>query len=117
METPKIPPLAMEQLVAQNLDVIDFVINERRAYIFASKMEYDDVRQELAVVLVRAIQIYRPGGKATLRTYIGESLRHALPYITAKYGRRGMTGVPKDCWPHICSLNQLQEDFGFDIEG
>ena len=117
VETPKIPPVVMEQLVAQNLDTIDFVVNEGRRYIHASKIEYEDMRQELAAVLVRAIQLYQPNEKATLRTYIGKSLRRALPRITAEYGRRGMTGVPKDGWPHICSLNQLQEDFGFDIEG
>lgn len=116
-DTPEIPSPVMERLVSENIDLIEREIRAHYLYVQASKIEIDDMRQELAVVLIRSIQLFQHGHGTSMRTYIGNSVRRAIPAIAAKYSRRGITHVPEDRWPRICSLNQLQEDYGFDIEG
>lgn len=97
-------------LVEANLWCIDSVIRKNRSLMRAARLEYDDVYQQLAVRLIKAVAGFDPE-KGRLEQHIFAQLKYEL--LSCKSARRlcGMTGTPRDFQKsHIISLDAIPED-------
>ena len=65
------------RLVVDYLWCIDCVIHQNYSLVRAAHLEWDDVYQTLAMRLIRAIELYRPGARS-LKSYIFSQLQYEL---------------------------------------
>lgn len=96
-------------LVEANLWCIDAVIRENRPLMRAARLEYDDVYQQLAVRLIKAVAGF-DSEKGRLEQHIFAQLKYEL--LSCKSARRlcGMTGTPREFRKsHIISLDAIPE--------
>lgn len=97
-------------IVEDYLWCIDVVIQRNRPLMAAVRMEYDDVYQQLALRLIKAVAGFDPE-KGRLEQHIFAQLRYEL--LNCKAARRlcGVTGAPKDFRKeHILSLDAPASD-------
>lgn len=96
-------------LVEANLWCIDSVIRKNRPLMRAAQLEYDDVYQQLAVRLIKAVAGYDPE-KGCLEQHIFAQLRYELLNCKSAYRLCGMTGTPREFRKsHIISIDALPE--------
>lgn len=97
-------------IVEDHLWCIDSIIQKNRPMIRAARLEYDDVYQQLALRLIKAVAGYDPE-KGALRQHIFSQLKFELLNCRKASRLCGLTGVPsglrKDA---IVSLNVLSEE-------
>lgn len=97
-------------IVEANLWCIDSVIRQNRPLMRAARLEYDDVYQQLALRLIKAVAGFDPQ-KGTLQQHIFAQLRYEL--LSCKSARRlcGLTGAPKEYRKRdMVSLDALSEN-------
>ena len=85
-------------LVEKYLWCIDTVIRKNRPLMRAAQLEYDDVYQQLALRLIRAVAGFDPQ-KGTLQQHIFAQLRMELQktaHSKSAYRLCGLTGAPKE---------------------
>ncbi len=97
------------QLVEEHLWCIDRVMRSNRTLITAAHLDRDDVYQQLAVRLIKAVSGYDPD-KGGLRQHIFAQLKYEL--LNCKSVRRlyGITGAPKALRGNIVSIGAIRED-------
>lgn len=98
-------------IVEEHLWCIDCVIRKNRPLMVAAQMEYDDVYQQLAIRLIKAVAGFDPE-KGRLEQHIFAQLRYEL--LNCKTARRlcGVTGAPKEFRrEHILSLDAPATDY------
>lgn len=96
-------------LVEANLWCIDSVIRKNRPLMRAARLDYDDVYQQLAVRLIRAVAGFDPD-KGNLQQHIFAQLRYELLNCKTAYRLCGMTGAPREFRKsHIISIDALPE--------
>lgn len=83
------------ELVEENLWRIKAVIKRNRALIRAAHMDAEDVYQQLALRLIRAVETFDPD-KGALSQHLNAQLRFELLNCKAPYRLFGMTGLPKE---------------------
>ncbi len=83
------------RIVEEHLWCIDSVINENAALIRAAHLDRDDVYQQLAVRLIRAVEGFDPD-KGKLDQHIFAQLRYELLNCKRTYRLTGITGAPAD---------------------
>ena len=96
-------------IVEANLWCIDSVIRQNRPLMRAARLEYDDVYQQLALRLIKAVAGFDPQ-KGTLQQHIFAQLKYEL--LSCKSARRlcGLTGAPKEYRKRdMVSLDALSE--------
>ena len=99
-------------IVEANLWCIDSVIHQNRPLMRAARLEYDDVYQQLALRLVKAVVGYDPE-KGRLEQHIFAQLKYELLSCKSVYRLCGMTGTPRSFRKrHIISIDALSEDSG-----
>ena len=99
-------------IVEDHLWCIDRVIQKNRPLMRAARLEYDDVYQQLAIRLIKAVAGYDPD-KGSLQQHIFAQLKYELLNCKAACRLYGMTGVPRDFHSsNILSLDSLSEDSG-----
>ena len=99
-------------IVEDHLWCIDRVIQKNRPLMRAARLEYDDVYQQLAIRLIKAVAGYDPD-KGSLQQHIFAQLKYELLNCKAACRFYGMTGVPKDFRSsNIISLEAIPEDSG-----
>ena len=97
-------------IVEDHLWCIDRVIQKNRPLMRAARLEYDDVYQQLAIRLIKAVAGYDPD-KGSLQQHIFAQLKYELLNCKAACRRYGMTGVPGDFRSsNIISLDAIPED-------
>lgn len=97
-------------IVEANLWCIDSVIHQNRPLMRSARLEYDDVYQQLALRLIKAVAGYDPE-KGRLEQHIFAQLKYELLSCRSAYRLCGMTGTPRSFRKrHIISIDALSED-------
>lgn len=97
-------------IVEANLWCIDNVIRQNRPLMRAARLEYDDVYQQLALRLIKAVAGFDPQ-KGTLQQHIFAQLKYELLNCKSAYRLCGLTGAPKEYRKKdMVSLDALSEN-------
>ena len=83
------------RIVVSYLWCIDCVIRQNYALVQAAHLDTDDVYQSLALRLIRAVELYRPGPKS-LKRYIFAQLKYELLTCKSAKSRYGFGAAPYD---------------------
>ena len=95
-------------LVVTYLWCIDCVIRQNYSLVQAAHLDRDDVYQALAVRLIRAVELYRPGTRS-LKSYIFMQLKYELLNCKSARARYGLGAAPYDLRGAVVSLEALAE--------
>ena len=95
-------------LVVTYLWCIDCVIRQNYTLVRAAHLDRDDVYQALAVRLIRAVELYRPGAWS-LKSYIFTQLKYELLNCKSARVRYGFGAAPYDLRGAVVSLEALVE--------
>ena len=96
------------KLVASYLWCIDSVIRQNYSLVQAAHLDKDDVYQDLALRLIRAVERYRRGTRS-LKGYIFAQLKYELLNCKSARARYGFCSAPYDLRGAIVSLDTLNE--------
>ncbi len=110
-EWKKKEPLSVEQrnaIVVNYLWCIDSVIRQNYGLMLAARLDRDDVYQSLAMRLIRAVELYKPGAKG-LKSYIFMHLKYELLNCKSTKARYGINGAPYDLRGIVVSMEALAE--------
>lgn len=80
-------------LVTQYLWCIDSVIHQNYSLVQVAHLDRDDVYQSLAMRLIRAVELYRPGPRS-LKSYIFMQLKYELLNCKSAKVRYGFGAAP-----------------------
>ena len=83
------------KIVEEHLWCIKAVIKQNQGLIRAARLEYDDVYQQLAERLIRAVRTFDPD-KGDLLKYVFHQLHYELLDMKTPRALYGITGVPGD---------------------
>ncbi|MFR8333611.1 MAG: hypothetical protein ACLU9S_15670 [Oscillospiraceae bacterium] len=96
-------------IVVEHLWCINAVIRQNRALMRTAGLDYDDVYQQLAIRLIRAVAGFDPD-KGKLEQHIFAQLKFELLNCKTPYRLCGMTGLPKDyCKEKIIPFEAIQK--------
>lgn len=97
-------------IVEDHLWCIDSIIQKNRPLVRAARLEYDDVYQQLALRLIKAVAGYDPA-KGNLKQHIFAQLKYELMSCKSASRLYGITGAPREfCKSSIIALDTLHED-------
>ena len=96
------------QIVTTYLWCIDCVIHQNYTLIQAAHLDRDDVYQALALRLIRAVELYKPGPKS-LKSYIFTRLKYELLSCKSSKSRFGFSAAPYNLQDAVISLDALAE--------
>jgi len=97
-------------IVEDHLWCIDRIIQKNRPLMRAARLEYDDVYQQLAIRLIKAVAGFDPE-KGNLQQHIFAQLKYELLNCKTAYRICGMTGAPGDFRKgSIISLDAIPEN-------
>ena len=91
-------------LVEEHLPCIEAVMRRNRRLIRDNRLDTDDVYQQLALRLIKAVGNYDPH-KSNLKTHIMAQLQYELLNCKSAYRRFGVTDAPRDLGSRIVSLD------------
>ncbi len=94
--------------VEEHLWCIDSVIHQNYCLVQAAHLDRDDVYQALALRLIRAVELYRPGARS-LKGYIFMQLKFELLTCKSAKVRYGLCATPYDLRGAVMSLDALEE--------
>lgn len=103
-------------LVESHLGCIWWTINKNRRLIAAADLEDDDVFQQLAVRMIRAIQNYDPDKGKDLEQHIFAQLQYEILNCKDAAKRYGLKGAPYGARDLVVSLEALA-DAGVQFAG
>ena len=82
-------------IVEAHLHCIDKVMRKNKALIHAAHMDSDDVYQQLAIRLIKAVDSFDPE-KGGLEQHIYAQLQYEMLNCKRPYRLLGITGLPED---------------------
>ncbi len=91
------------RIVEENLHRINKTIRRNWALIKAAHLDRDDVYQQLAIRLIRAVETFDPA-KGELAQHINAQLQYELLNCKDSKTRYGFTGAPRDLRGAVISL-------------
>lgn len=96
-------------IVEANLHRIDKAMRRNRALIRSARMDRDDVYQQLAIRLIKAVDSFDPE-KGTLEQHIDAQLQYEMLNCKRPYRLHGITGLPADYrGGQIISFDSIRE--------
>ena len=95
-------------LVEAHLSCINDVMHSNRKLIRAARLDQDDVYQQLALRLIKAVETFDPD-KGDLETHIKAQLRYELLDCRSAYRRFGVTNAPRNLGGVIVSLDEYRD--------
>lgn len=104
------------ELLKKYMDLPGYIIRENWTLVVATHMEVEDVKQELLLRGLQAIETYDPSAGASLRHHVNIAMRYHLIKLAHAASNRGMTHVPRGVRVTFCSVEALSES-GFELEG
>lgn len=104
------------ELLEEFMDLPGYIIRENWPLVAATRMEVEDLKQELLLRAMQAIETYDPHGGASLRHYLNVCLQYHLMRLAKAASTKGMTHVPKGVRVTFCSVEAMSEK-DFDLEG
>ncbi len=96
------------RIVEKNLHHIDKTIRRNRAMIKAAHLDRDDVYQQLALRLIRAVAGFDPE-KGSLEQHIAAQLQYEILNCKSSQSRYGFTQAPYDLRGAVVSLEACSE--------
>ncbi|MDE7245416.1 MAG: hypothetical protein K2O18_15780 [Oscillospiraceae bacterium] len=96
------------ELVLEYLWCIDCVIRQNYTLVQAARLDRDDVYQSLALRLIRAVELYKPGAKS-LKGYIFSQLKYELLNCKSAKVRYRFCAAPYDLRDAVISIDALME--------
>lgn len=99
-------------LVMAYLWCIDCVIHQNYTLVRAAHLDRDDVYQALAVRLIRAVELYRPGTRS-LKSYIFMQLKYELLNCKSARVRYGLGAAPYGLRGAVVSLDLLARESSY----
>ena len=97
------------RIVEEHLHCIDTVIGQNWPLIRATRLERDDVYQQLAIRLIRAVETFDPA-KGKLAQHINAQLQYELLNCKDSRRRYGFTAAPRDLRGAVISLDDFRDD-------
>jgi hypothetical protein len=82
-------------LFEEHRPLITSVIRKNRTLLFALRLEYEDVSQQLSIAMLSAIRKFDPDKSPSLAAHIRCSLQFEILNIKRIHKPFGITGVPK----------------------
>ncbi len=104
------------ELLEKYMDLPGYIIRQNWTLVVATGMEVEDVRQELLLRGLQAIETYDPNAGASLRTHLNIAMQYQLMKLARAASSRGMTDVPHGVRVTFCSVEVMREN-GFELEG
>lgn len=104
------------ELLKEVMDLPGYIIRENWPLVVATHMEVEDVKQELLLRALQAIETYDPSAGASLRHHVNIAMRYHLIKLAHAASNRGMTHVPRGVRVTFCSVEAMYES-GFELEG
>ncbi|ANU53024.1 helix-turn-helix domain-containing protein [Acutalibacter muris] len=104
------------QLLEKYMDLPGYIIRQNWTLVLATGLDVEDVRQELLLRGLQAIETYDPSAGASLRTHLNIAMQYHLMKLARKASSRGMTDVPRGVRVTFCSVEAMCE-YGFELEG
>lgn len=101
------------RLAMEHLNLIGWVANRNQSMLKAAHADLEDVRQDMAVVLVESLNTF-DAGKGKLVSYVIQRLQYEAQHSATRAHIHGITGLPAGCYPGYVSLEALTES-GFQI--
>lgn len=101
------------KLVEEHLNLIGWVANRNRSMLKAARADIEDVRQDMAVVLVESLSTF-DSSKGKLVSYVIQRLQYEVQHSATRAHVHGITGLPYGYYPGYVSLEALTES-GFQI--
>lgn len=96
------------EIVEDHLWCIGATMKKNTALIRAARMDRDDVYQQLAVRLIRAVAAFDPD-KGNLEQHILAQLQYEIMSCKAVHRLTGVTNAPADFRGKIISLDAIRE--------
>ena len=96
------------ELVLEYLWCIDCVIRQNYGLVRAAHLDRDDVYQSLALRLIRAVELYKPGARS-MKGYIFMQLKYELLNCKSSKSRYGFCVAPYDLRSAVVSMDALME--------
>ena len=96
------------RIVEENLHRINKTIRRNWALIKAAHLDRDDVYQQLAIRLIRAVESFDPD-KGELAQHINAQLQYELLNCKDSKKRYGFTGAPRDLRGAVISLEDYSD--------
>ena len=97
------------KVVVQNLTMIDTVMRDNAVLIQAARLDRDDVYQQLALRLMRAVETF-DRNKGELGAHLYSQLHFELLSCKSSYRQYGITGAPRDSRQcRVISMDALRE--------
>ena len=108
--------LERNRIVEEHLWCINSVMRKNHALIRAARLDYEEVYQQLALRLIRAVETFDPD-KGVLRIHILAQLKYELLSCKGSRRRYGLTEAPWDLRGAVVSLETLPEsDHCWELE-
>lgn len=101
------------KLVEEHLNLIGWVANRNWSMLKAARADIEDVRQDMAVVLVESLSTF-DSSKGKLVSYVIQRLQYEVQHSATRAHVHGITGLPYGYYPGYVSLEALTES-GFQI--
>ena len=104
------------EIVVSYLWCIDCVIRQNYGLVQAARLDRDDVYQNLAMRLIRSVELYKPGARS-LKGYIFMQLKYELLNCKSSKSRYGFSAAPYDLRGAVISIDALMEDTAYTLQG
>lgn len=96
------------RIVVENLHRINKTIRKNWTMVKAAQLDCDDVYQQLAIRLIRAVETFDPD-KGELTQHINAQLQYELLNCKDSKKRYGFTGAPRDLRGAVISLEDYSD--------
>ena len=110
-----LPMRRRNELLEEFMDLPGYIIRDNWPLVAATRMEVEDLKQELLLWAMQAIETYDSDGGASLRSHLNIAMQYHLMRLAKAASAKGMTHVPKGVRITFCSLDVLGEN-GFELE-
>ena len=101
--------MTRNQIFMENEEIISRVMRRNYPLLRALRLEWDDVYQELAVVMLNAINTFDPARAESLHTHIWMELQYALLDIKRRHSPHGITAAGSAPSPRIYPVELAEE--------
>lgn len=107
----KVEPVSISErntLLMENLDIISKVISKNWPLISAVRINSEDLKQDLTIRAMRAVETYRPD-KGSLRGHIWNALQWEIRTQAAEANRHEVKSAPRGFRASFSSIEALSE--------
>lgn len=94
----------------EHLGLIDQVIHEHHGIIRSARLSKEDVRQDLSIMMLEALEEYDPKAGLSLETYISQELSYGIMNMVAPSKLYGVPWAPQQQPFQVVSLDSVNDN-------